>query len=150
MILITGANGQLGQDFQKLFKNLNIDYVPTGHKVLDITNKINVESFVKDKGFTHIINCAAYNNVDKAEEEKELCHRLNTIAPAILAEIADRIDAVYVTYSSDFVFGGKKTIPYFETDKVAPLSIYGKTKALGEKAVLCKYKNILVFWNGEQ
>lgn len=144
MILITGANGQLGQDFQKLFKNLNIDYIAAGHKELDITNKINVETFVKNKGFTHIINCAAYNNVDKAEEEKELCHRLNTIAPAILAEIADKIDAVYVTYSSDFVFGENKTFPYVETDEVAPLSAYGKTKAQGEKLVLTAYNKSYV------
>ena len=89
-----------------------------------------IKSFVKDKGFTHIINCAAYNNVDKAEKEKELCHRLNTIAPTILAEIACKIDAVYVTYSSDFVFDGNKTNPYIETDKVTPLSVYGKTKGI--------------------
>ena len=81
MILITGANGQLGYDFQRLFKTENIDFIATDVNDLDITDINKIREFVKDKNIDMIINCAAYNNVDKAEDEVELCTKLNTQAP---------------------------------------------------------------------
>ena len=135
MILITGANGQLGYDFQKLLDSLRKEYIGTDVNELDITNIDSVREFIKDKNIELIINCAAYNNVDKAEEDVKLCAKLNTYAPRDLAVIAKEIGAEYITYSTDFVFDGEKGSPYTEKDIPNPLSVYGKTKYDGEKEV---------------
>ncbi|MCF7791912.1 MAG: dTDP-4-dehydrorhamnose reductase [Victivallales bacterium] len=143
-ILITGAGGQLGIEFQKLFKTENIEFTATDYNELDICNKDKIDVFLKKEKFSHIINCAAYNNVDKAETDQENCFALNFKAPEYLAEKAKGLNAVFVTYSSDFIFDGKKGTPYKETDKPNPLSIYGKSKLDGEKAVLTKYNKSFV------
>lgn len=144
MILITGANGQLGHDFQRIFKDRNLDFIATDYKELDITNIEAVREFVKDKNINLIINCAAYNNVDKAEEEKEMCYKLNAAAPRDLALVAKEIEADYITYSTDFVFDGSKNTPYTEEDTPAPLSVYSEAKAEGEKLVLEAYDKSFV------
>lgn len=135
MILITGDKGQLGYDFQRLFDELKEEYIATDRDDLDITDIEKVREFVKDKNITLIINCAAYNNVDKAEDEPELCKKLNTYAPRDLAIVAKEIGADYITYSTDFVFDGEKKVPYTEEDIPNPLSAYGKSKYEGEKEV---------------
>ncbi|MEG0237397.1 dTDP-4-dehydrorhamnose reductase [Cetobacterium sp.] len=139
MILITGANGQLGYDFQRIFKERNLDFIATDYKELDITNIDVVREFVKDKKINLIINCAAYNNVDKAEEEKDMCYKLNAAAPRDLALVAKEIGADYITYSTDFVFDGSKNTPYTEEDTPKPLSVYSEAKAEGERLVLETY-----------
>ena len=144
MILITGANGQLGHDFQRIFKDRNQDFIATDYKELDITDIDVVREFVKDKNIDLIINCAAYNNVDKAEEEVEMCYKLNAYAPRDLALIAKEIGADYITYSTDFVFDGSKKTPYTEEDIPAPLSVYSEAKAEGERLVLEIYDNSFV------
>ncbi|WP_330111430.1 dTDP-4-dehydrorhamnose reductase [Cetobacterium somerae] len=144
MILITGANGQLGHDFQRIFKDRNLDFIATDYKELDITDIDAVREFVKDKNINLIINCAAYNNVDKAEEEKEMCYKLNATAPRDLALVAKEIEADYITYSTDFVFDGSKNIPYTEEDTPAPLSVYSEAKAEGERLVLETYTRSFV------
>ncbi|MGL5350461.1 MAG: dTDP-4-dehydrorhamnose reductase [Cetobacterium sp.] len=144
MILITGANGQLGHDFSRIFKEKDLDFIATDYKELDITNIDAVREFVKGKDIKLIINCAAYNNVDKAEEESEMCYKLNAYAPRDLAIVAKEIGAEYVTYSTDFVFNGEKKSPYTEEDEVSPLSVYSKAKAEGEKLVLESYENSFV------
>ncbi|WP_308575086.1 dTDP-4-dehydrorhamnose reductase [uncultured Fusobacterium sp.] len=135
MILITGAKGQLGYDFQRLFDEIDEKYIATDRDDLDITDIEKVREFVKEKNITLIINCAAYNNVDKAEDEPELCKKLNTYAPRDLAIVAKEIGADYITYSTDFVFDGKKKVPYTEENIPNPLSVYGKSKYEGEKEV---------------
>ena len=135
MILITGAKGQLGYDFQRLFDEIDEKYIATDRDELDITDIKKVREFVKDKNITLIINCAAYNNVDKAEDELEICKKLNTYAPRDLAIVATEIGADYITYSTDFVFDGEKKVPYTEEDIPNPLSAYGKSKYEGEKEV---------------
>ena len=135
MILITGAKGQLGYDFQRLFDEIDEKYIATDRDDLDITDIEKVREFVKDKNITLIINCAAYNNVDKAEEEPEICKKLNTYAPRDLAIVTKEIGADYITYSTDFVFDGKKKAPYTEEDIPNPLSVYGRSKYDGEKEV---------------
>ena len=135
MILITGANGQLGYDFQRLFGEIKEEYIATDVNDLDITIIEKVREFVKNKNISLIINCAAYNNVDKAEDEPEFCRKLSIYAPRDLAIVADEIGADYITYSTDFVFDGKKKVPYTEEDIPNPLSVYGKTKLEGEKEV---------------
>lgn len=144
MILITGANGQLGHDFQRIFKDRNLDFIATDYKELDITDIDAVREFVKDKNINLIINCAAYNNVDRAEEEKEMCYKLNAAAPRDLALVAKEIGADYITYSTDFVFDGSKNTPYTEEDIPAPLSVYSEAKAEGEKLVLEVYDKSFV------
>lgn len=144
MILITGANGQLGHDFQRIFKDRNLDFIATDYKELDITDIEAVREFVKGKNINLIINCAAYNNVDKAEEEVEMCYKLNAYAPRDLALVAKEIGADYITYSTDFVFDGSKTTPYIEEDIPKPLSVYSEAKAEGEKLVLETYDKSFV------
>lgn len=144
MILIIGGNGQLGHDFQRLFKEKNIEFIATGSKKLDVTNTESIYSFVEGKKITLIINCAAYNNVDKAEEEKEICYKLNAYAPRDLALIAKEIGADYITYSTDFVFDGTKKEPYTEQDISNPLNNYSKAKKLGESLVLESYEKSFV------
>lgn len=143
-ILLTGSNGQLGYDFKKLFDCLKIEYIATDYQELDITNNESLERFfTENKDFTHIINCAAYNDVDKAETDEKV-KLLNIIAPYKLAEFTKKIDAVYVTYSTDFVFDGDKREPYTEEDTPNPLSEYGKSKYEGEKSVLKTYDKSFV------
>ena len=138
-ILLTGSNGQLGYNLKKLFDSLKIEYIATDYQELDITDNKSLEHFFNEnKDFTHIINCAAYNDVDKAETDEKV-KLLNTTAPYKLAEFAKKIDAVYVTYSTDFVFDGQKKEPYTEEDTPNPLSEYGKSKYEGEKSVLKTY-----------
>lgn len=144
MILITGAKGQLGYDFQRLFKSEKIDFIATDVNELDITNIDKIREFVKDKNIDIIINCAAYNNVDKAEDEVEFCTKLNTQAPYELSIVASEIGADFVTYSTDFVFDGAKNSPYTEEDTPNPLSVYGKTKLEGERKVLDFYNKSFV------
>ena len=138
-ILLTGSEGQLGHDFKILFDSLKIEYIATDHSILDISDEESLRDFFeKNTDFTHIINCAAYNNVDKAESEKDECFRINMCAPEMIEEYSDKIGAVFITYSSDFVFNGEKKLPYLEEDKPVPLSIYGKSKYLMEQRILSK------------
>ena len=144
MILLTGANGQLGNDFQKLFSELELEYIATDYQELNIINQVDIKNFLKGKNIEYIINCAAYNNVDKAEEEPEKCFELNSVAPKNLAEAAKEIGAIYVTYSTDFVFDGEKKTPYTEEDLPNPLCVYSKAKLQGEKNVLETYDQSFV------
>ena len=143
-ILLTGSNGQLGHDFKKIFNQKNIKYIATGYKELDITNDEDLKEFFQEnEGITHIINCAAYNDVDKAEADKKVW-LLNAEAPKKLAEVSKEIGAVFITYSTDFVFDGKKNSPYVEDDRTNGISEYGKSKAQGEKDVLETYDKSFV------
>lgn len=143
-VLLTGANGQLGQDFQKLLDKLGIKYTATDYRELDVNDKDKVKKFVDNNNFTMIINCAAYNNVDKAEEEPEKCYALNYYVPKYLAEICKEKNIVFVTYSTDFVFDGEKEIPYTEEDTPNPLSIYSKAKLEGERYSLNYEKSFVI------
>lgn len=144
MVLITGANGQLGQDYQKLFTILNVDFISTDYMELDITDKEAVSSFVSGKSIDVIINCAAYNDVDKAESEPNKAFLLNRDAPVNLALVANEIGADFVSYSTDFVFDGEKRTPYTEEDKTNPISVYADSKHQGEMKVLEVYKKSFV------
>lgn len=143
-ILLTGANGQLGQDFQKLFDSLGIRYVATDYSELDITDREKVKAFIEENNFTIVINCAAYNNVDRAEEEVGMCYELNAYAPKNLAVICKERGIIFVTYSTDFVFDGEKEIPYTEEDTPNPLSVYSKAKLEGERYTLEYEKSFLI------
>lgn len=143
-ILLTGSNGQLGHDFKKIFNKKNIEYIATDYKELDITNDEDLNKFFQEnEGITHVINCAAYNDVDKAETDKKVW-LLNAEAPKKLAEFSKKIVAIFVTYTTDFVFDGEKNSPYMEDDKTNGVSEYGKSKAQGEKDVLEAYDRSFV------
>lgn len=143
-ILLTGSNGQLGHDFKKIFDKKNIEYIATDYKELDITSDEDLNKFFqKNEGITHVINCAAYNDVDKAETDKKVW-LLNAEAPKKLAEFSKKIGAIFVTYTTDFVFDGEKDTPYVEGDKTNGISEYGKSKAQGEKDVLEVYDRSFV------
>ena len=145
MILITGANGQLGYDFQRLFDSLKVKYIATDVADFDITNEKSIDDFfLKHNNISLIINCAAYNDVDKAETDSDFCMLLNSRAPFNLAKKAKEIGATFVTYSTDFVFDGDIRDPYTEEDIPNPPSMYAKSKRMGEEAVLAEYNKSFV------
>ena len=144
-VLLIGSNGQLGNEFQKLFYKKNIEYIATDYKELNIVNSTDLEKFFKENGnFTHIINCAAYNDVDKAENETEQCFKVNDEAPLIISRYAKKMEAVFITYSTDFVFDGQKRGPYREEDTPNPLSVYGKTKRYMEEKILKEFEKVFI------
>lgn len=135
-ILITGANGQLGSELKVLAKkNPAYNYYFTDIEELDITSEEAIETFVTNNNITKIINCAAYNDVNKAESCIDDAVRLNVLAVKSLAECAARHDIYLVHFSTDYVFNGKKKSPYHETDRPNPISAYGRTKLAGEIAI---------------
>lgn len=135
-ILITGCNGQLGNEMQLLERtNPQHTFFNTDVAELDITDKDAVAAFVQGKQIDGIVNCAAYTAVDKAEDNVELCRLLNATAPAYLAEAIAGRDGWLVQVSTDYVFDGTAHTPYVETDPIRPNSVYGTTKAEGEQAV---------------
>ena len=131
-VLLTGAEGQLGKDFQKIFDNKQIDYYAEDLD-LNITDYESLKEYVSNKHISHIINCAAYNEVDKAEEDWETAFAVNGEGVKNLALIAKQIDAVLVHYSTDYVFDGKKGESYTITDQPKPISKYGESKVMGEQ-----------------
>jgi len=134
-ILITGANGQLGQDIRKECDRRGIPYIAADSRSLDITNKRAVRAYVKDRAPETIINCAAYNAVDQAETEWRRAYQVNGLAVRNLALAAREMDAVLVHFSTDYVFDGSSTHPYTIVDAPNPISRYGKSKLLGEQEV---------------
>ena len=144
-VLLIGSNGQLGNDFRKLFDKKNIEYTATDYKELNIVNGTDLEKFFKENGnFTHIINCAAYNDVDKAENEIEQCFKVNDEAPLIISRYAKKMEAIFVTYSTDFIFDGRKKSPYLEEDIISPLSVYGKSKSNMEEKILKEFEKVFI------
>lgn len=157
-ILVTGANGQLGNEMRLVSKSANDSYTFTDvvevegveTTLLDITDAEAVRRMVKEKGIGCIVNCAAYTNVDKAESDEALCRKLNADAPKILAEAMKEVNGLLVQISTDYVFGGDPyNTPCREEQKGTPTGVYGQTKLEGEKnivAVGCDYVIIRTAW----
>ena len=145
-ILVTGSNGQLGSEMVALqpqethYQWFNLDI-----NELDITDKNAVEQFVVNNKIDGIINCAAYTNVDKAEEDVALCYKVNRDAPQYLAQAIEKVGGFIIHISTDYVFDGTNNIPYTEQDKPNPVTIYGKSKIEGEQYVCesCKQHIII-------
>ena len=136
-ILITGANGQLGNEMRVLSaENPEYAYFFTDVAELDICNEQAILDFVKANQINVIVNCAAYTAVDKAEENVELCTRLNADAVGYLAKAAETHGAEFIQVSTDYVFDGTSHIPYQETEATCPNSVYGHTKLAGEQNAL--------------
>ena len=138
IVLVTGANGQLGKSINRLvYQNkLNQQFVFTTREDLDLSNFKNVRNFIEKKQFDVIINCAAYTFVDKAETEKEEANLLNNLAVKNIAEIAKDNKIKLIHISTDYVFDGLKFDSYDENDNTSPLNVYGKSKRDGEKSIL--------------
>lgn len=145
-ILVTGCNGQLGNEIQLLEKEYpQHTYFNTDVAELDITNQLAVNDFINRHSIDGVINCAAYTAVDKAESDKELCTTLNTVAPYYLAAAIDKRGGWIIHVSTDYVFDGTHHTPYVETDTPSPDSVYGSTKLAGELGVskFCKKHMII-------
>ena len=145
-ILITGCNGQLGNEMQLLEKeNPQHTYFNTDVAELDITDQTAIEKFVNENEIDGIVNCAAYTAVDKAEDNEALCQKLNAEAPAYLAHAIGLRGGWMIQISTDYVFDGTKHMPYVEDDETCPNSVYGRTKLVGELNVqkLCERSMII-------
>lgn len=135
-VLITGANGQLGESFKKI----NCSQFPNKCKYtdvhdLDLTDSAAVRRYFNNFQFDYIVNCAAYTSVDLAEKNKDEAFAVNAEVPKLLGEIAKDKSIHLIHISTDYVFSGKSSVPYKETSKPGPLSVYGKSKLAGEKAL---------------
>ena len=135
-VLITGANGQLGNEM-RLVATTDAErvYHFTDVAELDVCDEEAIERFVVEHAIDCIVNCAAYTNVNKAEEDAELCDKLNHLAPANLARVAAKHGASLIHVSTDYVFNGQHYIPYKEDDDTCPNSVYGTTKLAGEQSI---------------
>ncbi len=145
-ILVTGCNGQLGNEIQLLEKdNPQHQWFNTDVQELDITDVNAIRQFVLEHQIDGIINCAAYTAVDKAEEQEELCTKLNAEAPAYLASAVGSRGGWMIQISTDYVFDGTSHVPYVEDDDTCPNSVYGRTKLVGELNVqkLCEKSMII-------
>ena len=150
-ILITGANGQLGNCLRDLAADYQDKYLfhYTDVAELDITDAAAVEAYVVDNRIDIILNAAAYTAVDKAEDDEENSYRINCTAVGNLAEAARKHGLFLVHISTDYVFSGDSETPYVETDTPAPMSVYGSTKLAGERAIVasgCRAVIIRTSW----
>lgn len=148
-ILITGANGQLGSELRRLGAASRHRYVYTDVAELDITSAEAVRRMIRDERIDAIVNCAAYTNVDRAEEDEATADLLNHRAAAILAGAAKEYGATLIHISTDYVFPGSGNTPCREEEPTDPLGVYGRTKLAGEAAVQasgCKYLIFRTAW----
>ena len=159
-VLVTGANGQLGKcirDQVKLLKETDNTYIfsdvvgsdDADTEYLDIVDEEMVKKFIKNSNINIIINCAAYTNVDKAENDYETAEAINAIAPRNLAEAALSVGAKLIQISTDYVFNGQGFMPYTEDRMTLPTSVYGTTKRMGEEFIQesgCKYLIFRTAW----
>jgi len=144
--LIAGKNGQLAQAFIRRLEARSLDCLVPDEARLDITNDAKVEEVVASYKPDIIINCAAYNLVDKAEEDHGTAFKVNELGPRNLAHAAKKHKAVIVHFGSDYVFDGRKENGlYVENDTVNPLNEYGKSKLAGERAVREEHDGHLIF-----
>lgn len=157
-ILVTGANGQLGNEMRIISKQTSYNYLFTDvveaegveTTLLDITDAEAVDKMVQEQHINCIVNCAAYTNVDKAESDAALCRKLNAAAPKILSEAMKKAGGLLVQISTDYVFGGDPyNTPCHEDQKGTPTGVYGETKLEGERYIedtRCDYVIIRTAW----
>ncbi len=141
--IITGSSGQLAKEFIKKFKELHIDFIAPTEQELDITDKNKIANIFSQYVPDVVINCAAYNNVEFAEQDNTKAILINKTAVANLIDETKKYNAKFVHFGTDYVFDGTKKDLYVETDLPNPLNEYGKSKLAGEQEAL-KYSNSLV------
>ena len=142
--LITGAAGMVGTDLQSALAIRGEEFLPLQRSDLDITDSRAVTAAVVEARPSIIVNCAGYTRVDAAETNERLANAINGSSVELLAQAANDVDALLVHISSDFVFDGKRQTPYEINDSTAPLSIYGRSKLLGEHAATHARKHVVV------
>ena len=144
-ILITGSKGQLGNEMQQVaVRYPQFNYIYTDVDELDICDKAALDAFVKANSVNFIVNCAAYTAVDKAEDDVELCYKINSDAVRNIGEVAASNGIKVVHVSTDYVFDGTNHIPYNENQEVSPATVYGKSKLAGEQALLESCKDSVI------
>ncbi len=143
-IWILGSTGMLGSHFERLLKKNEIDFMGQNSPRIDITDKEALKAFAIQNQITHIINCAAYAQVDKAETEYEKALQVNAIGPENLGLISKELGIKIIHFSTDYVFNGESTSPYEENQPCAPINAYGISKWEGEKRLLKQAPNACV------
>lgn len=149
MILVTGSNGQLGFDVTKELQKRKLEYVGSIRNDFDIINYDEVEGYILNLKPECIIHCAAYTAVDKAEDEKEMCYKINVLGTENIAKACKKVNAKMIYISSDYVFDGSGNMPHQINEEANPLSVYGKSKYQGElkvKEYLDKYFIVRTSW----
>ena len=144
-LLLTGRNGQVGSELQKILQPA----LATDHAALDLADADAIRRLVREVKPDLIVNAAAYTAVDRAESEPELAMQVNAVAPGVLAEEAKRRGALLIHYSTDYIFDGAKRSPYVEDDAPNPLGVYGRSKLEGEtrtRASGCRHLIIRTAW----
>lgn len=132
-ILVTGSNGQLGNELRLLAENFTeCHFIFADIEELDITDKESINNFFAENAIQYCINCAAYTAVDKAEVDSDKAFEINALGPELLALACKKAGAIFIHISTDFVFEGDNNVPYKENLNPQPLSIYGKSKREGE------------------
>jgi dTDP-4-dehydrorhamnose reductase len=142
--VLIGATGQLGSDLVRTFDRPG-ELIPLGSRDLDILDAARARSALEDLRPTCVLNAAAYNLVDRAEEERQGAFALNAEAVGSLASSCQALGAVLVHFSTDYVFDGRKRTPYLESDEPGPLSVYGESKLAGERLALARCERTVIF-----
>ena len=143
-ILLTGCAGQLGRELKRSLASLG-EVVACDRRQIDLADPDAVRDAVRAIAPDAIVNAAAYTAVDKAENEADLAHTINAAAPTLLADEAARRGALLIHYSTDYVFDGRKALPYVESDPVNPLGAYGRSKLAGEAGIQLSGADHLIF-----
>lgn len=133
-IVLFGKNGQVGWELQRILPILG-EVFSMGRDELDISDLDAVRNILNELKPNLIINASAYTQVDRAEKESDLAMKINALAPEVMAEAANKLGSVFIHYSTDYVFDGKRDAPYTENDPVNPLNVYGESKLKGEENV---------------
>lgn len=143
-ILLTGKNGQVGEELERLLPEVG-EVVALGRQELDLSNPDGIRRTIRAVRPNLIVNSAAYTAVDQAEKDETVAGEINSVAPAVMAEEAKKIGASLVHYSTDYVFDGLKGHPYLEDDASGPINVYGMTKLAGEQAIRASGVPHLIF-----
>jgi len=143
-LLILGKTGTLGNSFARICEHRDIHYILLDRKAIDISNPVMIEKLIEELNPWAIVNAAGYVRVDDAEIHSYSCFLTNSFGPMFLAKYCNQYNVQFLTFSSDLVFNGKKQAPYYESDKVNPLNIYGYSKVIAEQNVQSCYPESLI------
>jgi dTDP-4-dehydrorhamnose reductase len=147
-ILLTGCNGQVGWELNRTLMAAS-EVIAFDRTALDLSDYDRVGSKIREARPDVVVNAAAYTAVDAAESDEHAAAAINSVAPAVIADTAKAIGALFVHYSTDYVFDGSSQAPYKEEDATAPLNAYGRTKLAGEQAIMasgCRYLILRTSW----